>query len=187
MPPEPSRPPGAARTAARQDSRSLLARRRAAMPVIDASRVSWDVVRRRWPARGGWMFAWLRFIRPVVFVLLWILLVRYAWTHFFGLPDELPLWQLIAFYAVAVGVILLVMLALAPLRRREVRDEPAGDTQPSTLTEMSEFSHFGPSELGELQQAQRVVMHHDSDGQPDRAEDTDKLLAASAASIRPPA
>lgn len=155
----------------------MLERRRAAMPVIDASRVSLDVVRKRWPAGGEWMYAWLRFIRPVVFVLLWLVVARYAWSHFFGLPEELPIWQQIALYTVAVGVIVLVMLALAPMRRREVRDEPSGDTQPSTLTQMSEFSNFGPAELGELQYAQRVVMHHDSDGQPDRAEDTDKLLA----------
>ena len=174
----------AARTASRQDSRALLARRRAAMPVIAASRVSLDVVRRRWPVRGGWMFAWLRFIRPVVFVMLWLLLVRYVWKHFFGLPDELPLWQLIALYAVAVGVIVLVMLALAPMRRREQREEPAGEAQPSSLGEMSGFSGFAPSELGELQQAQRVVIHHDSDGLPDRAEDTGKLLAARATDAR---
>lgn len=155
----------------------MLERRRAAMPVIDASRVSLDVVRKRWPARGEWMYAWLRVIRPAVFVLLWLVVARYAWSHFFGLPEELPVWQQIALYTVAVGVIVLVMLALAPLRRREVRDEPSGDTQPSTLSQMSEFSNFGPAELGELQYAQRVVMHHDSDGQPDRAEDTDKLLA----------
>lgn len=177
MPPEPNHPSAPTAAASRRDSRALLARRRAAMPVIDASRVPWDVVHRRWPARAGWMFAWLRFIRPVVFVLLWVVLARYAWTHFFGLPDELPVWQQVTLYAVAVAVIAVVMLTLAPLRRREVRDEPSGDTQPSTLGEMSGFSSIAPSELGELQQAQRVVMHHDSDGQPERAEDTDKLLA----------
>ncbi len=177
MPPESPFAPDTSRAASRSASRAHLERRRAAMPVIDASRVPWDVVRRRWPARAGWMFAWLRFIRPLVFVLLWVVLARYAWTHFFGLPDELPLWQQVTLYAVAVAVIGVVMLTLAPLRRREVRHEPTGDTLPATLDEMSEFSSFGPSELGELQQAQRVVMHHDSEGQPDRAEDTDKLLA----------
>lgn len=174
MPPE-SRAPS--RGDRRSASRDQLERRRAAMPVIDAARVPWDVVRRRWPATAGWVFAWLRFVRPLVFVLLWLALARYAWTHFFGLPDELPVWQQVALYAVAVGVIVLVMLALAPLRRREVRHEPTGQTQPATLDEISGFSSFGPSELGELQQAQRVVMHHDSDGQPERAEDTGKLLA----------
>lgn len=181
MPPE-QQPPS--RAASRNASRAHLERRRAAMPVIDAARVPWDAVRRRWPASAAWMFAWLRFIRPLVFVLLWVALARYAWTHFFGLPDELPLWQQVTLYALAVAVIAVVMLTLAPLRRREVRHEPSAESQPATLDQMSEFSSFGPSELGELQQAQRVVMHHDSDGHPDRAEDTGKLLAEHASGQR---
>ncbi len=177
MPLESPSPRSTRGAASRNASRAQLARRRAAMPVIDAARVPWEVVRRRWPARAGWMFAWLHFIRPLVFVLLWLVLARYAWTHFFGLPDELPVWQQVTLYAVAVLMIVATMLALAPLRRREVRHEPTGDTQPATLDEMSEFSSFAPAELGELQHAQRVVMHHDNDGQPERAEDTGKLLA----------
>jgi len=157
-------------------NRSRLADRRAGMPIIDASRPSWSRSRQTGTGRALWRFAWLRLLRPLVLTLLWIVAVRYAWTHFFGLPDELPIWQQVALYGVAVALILVLMLGLAPLRRREVQREPQSVTGESTLSEMSDFAGLQPQELDELQRAQRLVVHHDSDGSLHRAEDTARLL-----------
>jgi poly-beta-1,6-N-acetyl-D-glucosamine biosynthesis protein PgaD len=158
--------------AEQQRNRNKLAQRRQEMPIID---------RARWAGRPGRISVWLRFIRPLFVTLLWLVAVRYTWNQFFGLADDLPFWQQVALYGVAIGVILLAMLGLAPLRRREFRherrDAPGSESgAASTLSEMSEFSNFPVDELAELQQAQRLVVHHDEDGTLHRAEDTEKLL-----------
>jgi len=150
--------------------RRTLAQRRAEMPIIDAASASWPDVRRRWPGRAGFIYAWLHVVRPLAVTLFWLLLVRYAWTHLFGLPDVLPIWQQVALYTIAVLVIVLAMLMLAPLRRREVRQEPGGATQPAALEEMSEFAHVGPDALAGLQREQRLVVHHDAAGLMDGAD-----------------
>jgi len=157
-------------------SRRRLAQRRTEMPIIDGSRTPRGQVRNHPSARVRWTHAWLRFVRPVVVALFWLVIVRYAWTHFFGLPDELPVWQQIALYSAAILVIVLGMLTLVPVRRRELRDERGGETEPSTLHEISQFANVSEDELAELQQAQRLVVHHDDAGVLHRAEDTDKLL-----------
>jgi poly-beta-1,6-N-acetyl-D-glucosamine biosynthesis protein PgaD len=152
-------------------NRNLLAQRRHEMPIIDGA---------RWAGRPGRISVWLRFIRPLLVALVWLVAVRYAWTQFFGLADDLPFWQQVALYGVAICVILLAMLGLAPMRRREFKQEgqasPGGGGGASTLSEMSEFSNFPVDELVELQQAQRLVVHHDQEGTLHRAEDTEKLL-----------
>ncbi len=154
----------------RTSRRDRLEERRAAMPIIDVARVPWHALHKRWPRRAPGIFLWLRVIRPVAVALFWLLLLRYAWMQLFGSPDDLPLWQQAALYGVGILLILALMLALAPLRRREVRAEPSGQTEPASLYEMSEFSNFGELELGELQLEQRLVIHHDEHGVPDRAE-----------------
>ena len=140
--------------------RPSLAERRDDMPIIDNAQAPWSALRRR---TGNLL--WLRILRPVVVALLWLVVVRYAWTHFFGLPDDLPLWQQITLYGVAVGAILLAMLLLAPIRRREVGREAGGMAAPSTLSDMSDYAQLPEEELAELQQVQRLVVHHDAHGQ----------------------
>jgi poly-beta-1,6-N-acetyl-D-glucosamine biosynthesis protein PgaD len=152
--------------------RRQLAQRRHEMPIIDHA---------RWAGRPGRISVWLRLIRPLLVTLVWLAAVRYVWNQFFGLADDLPFWQQVALYGVAIGVILLAMLTMAPLRRREFSQERqesrTTDTGPaSTLSGMSEFSNVPVDELAELQQAQRLVVHHDDEGGLHRAEDTEKLL-----------
>lgn len=155
----------------RRASRRVLEQRRAEMPIID---------RARWAGRPGRISLWLRLLRPLLVAAVWVVAVRYAWDHFFGLADDLPVWQQIALYGVAIGVILLAMLGLAPLRGRELRKEhrhsPGDVDNPSTLSAVSEFSNLPVDELAELQQAPRLVVHHDRDGMLHKAEDTRKLL-----------
>jgi poly-beta-1,6-N-acetyl-D-glucosamine biosynthesis protein PgaD len=155
----------------RRASRRVLEQRRAEMPIID---------RARWAGRPGRVSLWLRVLRPLLVTVVWLVAVRYAWNHFFGLADELPIWQQVALYGIAIAVILVAMLGLAPLRRREWNQErrhaPGDIDNPSTLTAVSEFSNLPVDELAELQLAQRLVVHHDEDGMLQRAEDTRKLL-----------
>ncbi len=151
-------------------SQRTLAQRRAEMPIIDAARAPMSSLRRKWPGRAGFIYAWLHIVRPLAVTLFWLLVVRYAWTHLFGAPDDLPVAQQAALYGVAVLVILLVMLALAPLRRREVRREPTGTTAPAPLEDISEFANVGPNQLADWQQEQRLVVRHDDEGMLDGAD-----------------
>lgn len=150
--------------------RRALSQRRAEMPIIDAARAPMSSLKRKWPGRAVFIYLWLRIVRPLAVTLFWLLVVRYAWSHLFGVPDDLPVAQQIALYSVAVLVILLVMLALAPLRRREVQREPTGNTAPAPLEDISEFTNVGPDQLADWQQAQRLVVHHDDDGLLDHAD-----------------
>ena len=163
-------------TDAPRGSRRRLAQRRTEMPIIDGAHIPLGQVRGHPSARVRWTHAWLRFVRPVVVALFWLVIVRYAWTHFFGVPDDLPVWQQIALYSAAVLVIVLGMLTLVPVRKRELRGERGGEADPSTLHEISQFANVSEGELAQLQQAQRLVVHHDDEGVLHRAEDTDKLL-----------
>ncbi|RYF66038.1 MAG: poly-beta-1,6-N-acetyl-D-glucosamine biosynthesis protein PgaD [Comamonadaceae bacterium] len=145
-------------------SRRKLADRRAAMPVIDAAHAPMGSMRRRWPRLAPVMFLWLKLLRPAAVVLIWLVAVRYAWVHFFGLPKDMPQWQEIALYGVVVLAIIGGMLLLAPLRRREVRSEPTGDAGESTISDISDFAGLSPDNLAQWQQAQRLTAHHDDTG-----------------------
>ena len=152
-------------------NRKKLAQRRHEMPIIDYA---------RWAGRPGRISVWLRLVRPLLVTLVWLVAVRYVWTQFFGVADDLPFWHQVALYGAAIVVILAAMLGLAPLRRREFRhegrDAPGSEGGASTLSGMSEFANVPVNELAELQLAQRLVVHHDEEGMLHRAEDTDKLL-----------
>ena len=152
--------------------RRRLAQRRHEMPIIDHA---------RWTGRPGRPSMWLRFVRPLLVTLAWLAAVRYTWTQFFGLADDLPFWHQVALYGVAIRAILAAMLGLAPLRRREFSQERRASRgadlgAASTLSGISEFANVPLDELSELQQAQRLVVHHDEEGGLHRAEDTEKLL-----------
>lgn len=151
-------------------SRRTLAARRAEMPIIDAARAPLSSLKRRWPGRAVLIYLWLHVVRPLAVTLFWLLIVRYAWSHLFGAPDDLPVAQQVMLYGVAVLVILLVMLALAPLRSREVRREPTGNTAPAPLEEISDYARVQPDQLADWQQEQRLVVHHDDHGQLNHAD-----------------
>lgn len=154
----------------RRKSHQSLAQRRADMPIIDAANAPMASLERKWPGRSVFIYLWLHIVRPLAVTLFWLLVVRYAWSHLFGAPEDLPMAQQVALYGIAVIMILLVMLALAPLRRREVQREPSGNTAPAPLEEMSEFANLRSDDLAGWQQEQRLVVHHDDHGVLDRAD-----------------
>lgn len=152
-------------------SRRKLAARRAEMPVIDAARVPLGKLRERWPRLALAVFLWLKLVRPVVLTVCWLVVVRYAWAHFFGLPEDMPLWKQVTLYGVAVVVIVLSMLVLAPIRQREVDSELPPDEAESTLAAISEFAQVAQHDLERWQQAQRLVVRHDEHGGVDWADE----------------
>jgi hypothetical protein len=112
----------------------------AGQPIIDAARVPLRAFNAHKPRRSAfWMFTWLHYLRPVLVAGVWLVVAWYVWNHFFALPRSLEVWELVALYVAGILSILLVMLLLAPLRRRE---------------EQSEETQFGDW----------VVVHHDEEG-----------------------
>jgi poly-beta-1,6-N-acetyl-D-glucosamine biosynthesis protein PgaD len=151
-------------------------------PIIDGARIPYGVLRQRFPRFGIWLFAWLRVIRPILVLAFWLLAVHYLWRHFFDLSDQFPVEQKFIFYSEVVVLILVLMLALAPLRRREVCRETADDTGPATLPEISDFAQLAEDELALWRDTQRLVAHHDRQGRLDNAEAAEERV-----NERPPA
>ena len=135
------------------------------MPIIDGARVPLRQLRIQAPGRAVWLFAWLRVVRPLLVAVLWLLAVRYLSQRLIGSPDDLPAWQQGALYGGALLGIVAVMLVLVRLRHRQARHEGPSTFSASTLDELSSVSNVPAQELEQWQHAQRLVVHHDDDGQ----------------------
>lgn len=140
----------------------------AGQPIIDAARVPLRAFNAHKPRRSAfWMFTWLHYLRPVLVAGVWLVVAWYVWNHFFALPRSLEVWELVALYVAGILSILLVMLLLAPLRRREEQSEETqfGDSvHASTFPEMADYAGMPQRDLASVHLAQRVVVHHDEEG-----------------------
>ena len=123
-------------------------------------------------------FVWLRYLRPLVLTAFWAFVLYFVWKYFFDLGIDRvrsPREALIR-YAWVGGVILLLMLAVAFLRRRQalrVRRTAGREVSPDGL---AQYADVPTQQLGEWQSAQQMVVHHDDQGQ---VRSVNKLPAAS--------
>ncbi|MCC2674728.1 MAG: PgdA-like protein [Ramlibacter sp.] len=147
------------------DDASRRKARRGAMPIIDGARVPLRQLRAQAPRRAIWLFAWLKILRPLLVAALWLLAARYVARRWIGAPDELSLWQQGTLYGAALLAIVATMLVLVRLRHRQAATEAPSSFSPSTLGELSSLTNVPEEELEQWQQAQRLLVHHDADGQ----------------------
>ena len=159
---------------------AILAARKADMPIIDISQESMNRYRRRWPRRAERYFVWFHYLRPVVLVVCWALVVWYVWAQVSGAPlggTGLGLFDLYLLVMLTVALMLMLSVAWKWLERRNEDDRLGAPRGPSTLEEVSHYAGISTDEL-ERWQAERVVMaHHDALGQ----------FVATSTSARPPA
>ena len=123
-------------------------------------------------------FVWLRYLRPLVLTAFWAFVLYFVWKYFFDLGIDRvrsPREALIR-YAWVGAVILLLMLAVAFLRRRQalrVRRTAGREVSPDGL---AQYADVPTQQLGEWQSAQQMVVHHDDQGQ---VRSVNELTAAS--------
>ena len=112
-------------------------------------------------------FVWLRYLRPLVLTAFWAFVLYFVWKYFFDLGIDRvrsPREALIR-YAWVGGVILLLMLAVAFLRRRQalrVRRTVGREVSPDGL---AQYADVPTQQLGEWQSAQQMMVHQDDQGQ----------------------
>ena len=144
-------------------------------PIIDAARVPLSAFRENQPGRKAYaMYLWLHVLRPLLLVAFWIGVAFYCWRHFFEPSRSIDDTALLTLYGVLVGVILVVMLVLAPLRRKVVEDEDSS-MQPldSPMSKIAESAGVPADRLSGWQQARRLSVLHDEDGRVSQAADLD--------------
>ena len=150
-----------------------------AMPTIDTSWTSLKDLRAspriQHPLRT---FVWLRYLRPLVLSAFWAFVLYFVWEYFFNLGIDRvrsPL-ETLTRYALVSGVILLIMLAVAFLRQRQalrVRRTAGRGASPDGL---AQYADVPRQQLGEWQNAQQMMVHHDDQGQ---VRSVNELTAAS--------
>ena len=150
-----------------------------AMPTIDTSWTSLKDLRAspriQHPLRT---FVWLRYLRPLVLTAFWAFVLYFVWEYFFNLGMDRvhsPQKALTA-YALVAGVILVLMLAVAFLRQRQalrVRRTAGRGASPDGL---AQYADVPRQQLGEWQNAQQMIVHHDDQGQ---VRSVNELTAAS--------
>uniref|UniRef100_UPI000D42047F hypothetical protein n=1 Tax=unclassified Variovorax TaxID=663243 RepID=UPI000D42047F len=147
----------------------------AEVPVLDAARVPLSAFMRNKPAPSAVAtFAWLRVGRPVLLLLFWAGVAFYAWRHFFQVAEGPQDNGLLTVYALGGLVILLVMLLLAPWRRRAIRHEETDGRSPdSTVAQLAEYSSLEARNLTLWQGARRLRVQHDREGRVTDAADLD--------------
>ena len=147
---------------------AILAARKADMPIIDISQESMNRYRRRWPHRAERYFVWFHYLRPVVLVACWALVVWYVWAQVSGAPISgtgLGLFDLYLLVLLTVVLMLMLSVAWKWLESRNEDTRLGAPRGPSTLEEVSHYAGIAPDELARWQ-AERVVMaHHDALGQ----------------------
>lgn len=150
-----------------------------AMPTIDTSWTSLKDLRAspriQHPLRT---FVWLRYLRPLVLTAFWAFVLYFVWEYFFnlGIDRVRSPREALTRYALVSGVILLIMLAVAFLRQRQalrVRRTAGRGASPDGL---AQYADVPRQQLGEWQNAQQMMVHHDDQGQ---VRSVNELTAAS--------
>jgi len=159
------------------------------VPVLDAARMPLSAfMRHKTPQGAVFMFVWLRIARPLLLAAFWVGVVFYAWHHFFQVWRPAEGTDLLTLYAASVLVILLVMLLLAPVRRRAIAgEEGRGHSPDSTVAQLAEYTSLAPQHLTLWQRARRLLVQHDRDGRVTDAADLDTepaMLTPSGTAVR---
>ncbi|MBU1362011.1 MAG: poly-beta-1,6-N-acetyl-D-glucosamine biosynthesis protein PgaD [Gammaproteobacteria bacterium] len=148
-------------------------------PILDAARVPLRAFRANKPTRSAYLaYLWLHALRPLLVVAFWIAVVLYAWRHFFQPTRSLDDSALLTLYAGLIGIIFLVMLVLAPLRKRVVDDEATRTQAPdSSMALIARSAGVEPERLSGWQQLRRLSVLHDDEGRVSQAADLDTEAA----------
>jgi len=134
-------------------------------PIIDAARIPLRAFGSgRSPLRTLAMYLWLRVLRPAVTLGVWLCAIWYAWPYVLGARSQPEVMQLLGFYAIAIGVILVSMLVMAPLRRRQQTRETPPDQEQSSLFALASYIEVPPARLSAWQRARQLLVHHDNNG-----------------------
>lgn len=142
-------------------------------PIIDAARIPLSAFGRgRSPQRALAMFLWLRLLRPAVTLAIWFCAIWYAWPYVLGARSQPEVWQLLGLYAIVIGVILLSMLVMGPLRRLQHQREEPSKYEQSSLFALASYIAVPPALLSTWQRTRQLLVHHDRDGQLRDATDT---------------
>jgi poly-beta-1,6-N-acetyl-D-glucosamine biosynthesis protein PgaD len=142
-------------------------------PIIDAARIPLrSFGSGRSPQRTLAMYLWLRMLRPALTLAIWFCAVWYAWPYVLGARSQPEVLHLLSLYAVVIGVILVSMLAMAPLRRRQHEREAAPEQEQSSLFALASYIEVPPSRLSAWQRTRQLLVHHDNNGHLRDATDT---------------
>jgi hypothetical protein len=143
-------------------------------PIIDAARIPLHAFgtgrsRRRTLA----MYVWLRVARPSLTLGAWLVAAWYAWPYILGLPTHPEVLGLLERYVLIVGVILMLMLAMAPLRRMQYqRDRAPEDLEPSCLLDLASYIEVPPLRLLAWQLTKQLIVRHKPNGHLEDAQDS---------------
>ena len=142
-------------------------------PIIDAARVPLSAYSRSWstPRRIG-TYLWLRLLRPLLTVCVWLAGILYAWGQFSGAPVEPGVQRLLWVYAMIIAAIFLLMLSMAPLRRMRQQRSAEYQLDDSSLMALADYIEVPPAQLNLCQRAKSLLVRHSPHG---------RLLAAMSA------
>lgn len=139
-------------------------------PIIDAARVPLSTYLSRhgppWsPLRRILTFVWLRLLRPLLTLFIWLAALMYAWPYVVGTPSQPETRQLLLLYAAVIGLIFVGMVLVAPVRRlqrRQSRQQFKVDD--SSLMALADLIDMPPAQLSLYQKTQRLFVHHNPHG-----------------------
>lgn len=143
-------------------------------PIIDAARIplhAFGAGRSRWRTLA--IYVWLRVVRPSVTLAVWLVVLWYAWPYVLGVPSQPQVLDLLELYGFIVCVIVLFMLAMAPLRHMQHQREPAsGEQEPSSLLALATYVEVPPLRLLAWQLTKQLNVRHKPDGHLEDARDS---------------
>lgn len=134
-------------------------------PIIDASRIPLSAYGGQWSTQRKWgTYVWLRLVRPLFTVAVWLAGLLYTWAYLTGAPVEPETERLLWLYAMIISGIFLLMLMMAPLRR--MRQPRATQYQPdsSTLMALADYIQVPPEQLSRCQRAPSLLVRHNRHG-----------------------
>jgi len=149
-------------------------------PILDAAHVPLQTFLDNYPKTKAWaLFLWLRIVRPLLVIALWVFAIGYSIRHFFRPTGQLGENALLLFYAAVIVGIFVIMLLLAPVRRSALRQEEyASQARRSTPEELAAYAALNDQRLSRWRFTRRLVAHHDKQGRLRHAADLDSGLAA---------
>ena len=143
-------------------------------PIIDAARIPLQAFgtgrsRRRTLA----LYVWLRVLRPSLTLAAWIVAAWYAWPYLLGMPTQPEVLDMLERYVLIVGVILLFMLTIAPLRHlQHQRERAPEEREPSCLLDLANYIEVPPLRLLAWQLTKQLIVRHKPDGHLEDARDS---------------
>lgn len=143
-------------------------------PIIDAARIPLRAFGTgRSSRRTLAMYVWLRIVRPSLTLAVWFVVLWYAWPYVLGMPSQPEVLALLELYSFIVSVIVLCMLAIAPLRHlQNQREHASKDQEPSSLLALASYIEVPPLRLLAWQLTKQLNVRHKPDGHLEDARDS---------------